>query len=215
MVKYWMHVGFLTVNGQKMSKSLNNFITINDFLKRTPAKFLRFFVAKNLWSSPIDYTESMMVETKTNMAKIEEFLRKIKSQPTKLPQKNNVVDIELKKTIRAFYRKLDDNFNTPKAFAVLFDFIKKTNQDLDSSSISKPQASKIYQFFKEINKIFEVIDFRKINQKIPANIKALAKSRDEHRKNGNWQKSDEIRKSLESKGYIVEDTKDGTVIKVM
>jgi cysteinyl-tRNA synthetase len=54
MVKYWMHVGFLTVNGQKMSKSVGNFITISDFLKRCPPNYFKFFVAKNLWSPPID-----------------------------------------------------------------------------------------------------------------------------------------------------------------
>ena len=66
MVKYWMHVGFLTVNGQKMSKSLGNFITISDFLKRCPANYLRFFVVKNLWRSPVDYSESVLIEVRAS-----------------------------------------------------------------------------------------------------------------------------------------------------
>ncbi|MFH1762261.1 MAG: cysteine--tRNA ligase, partial [bacterium] len=62
MAKYWMHGGFLTVNGQKMGKSLNNFITLPDILSRCPANYLRFFALKSLWRSPVDYSESVMIE---------------------------------------------------------------------------------------------------------------------------------------------------------
>src|SRR3989344_2049780 len=77
MAKYWMHTGFLTIEGQKMSKSLNNFVTISDFLKRYSYQQLRFWIAKNLWHSPIDYSENAMIEVKMSLDKIEEFIRKI------------------------------------------------------------------------------------------------------------------------------------------
>jgi len=77
LVKYWMHIGFLTVNGQKMSKSLGNFIMISDFLKRFTKEQARFLISKNLWSSPLDFSASAMVEVKVALEKIEEFIRKI------------------------------------------------------------------------------------------------------------------------------------------
>ena len=212
LVKYWMHVGFLTVNGQKMSKSLGNFITISDFLKRCPANYLRFFVAKNLWRQPVDYSESVLIEIRATVEKIEEFLRKIKSQKSKI--KNSAQNTKLIKDFKInFYKELDDDFNTPKAFAVMFDFIKKANELLDKNLISQKQASEIYKFFQEINKVFGIINFEKVNRTIPAEIKKIAKAREEYRKNKDWQKSDELRKEIESKGYTIEDTDKGFVIK--
>jgi cysteinyl-tRNA synthetase len=212
MAKYWMHGGFLTVNGQKMSKSLGNFITISDFLKRCPPNYLRFFVVKNLWRSPVDYSESVMIEVKSAVEKIEEFLRKIRSTKSEIRNKNQNSKL-LAKFKTDFYNELADDFNTPKAFAVMFDFIKDANHLLDKKLISKKQAGEIYKFFEDINKIFGIIDFKKVNKTIPAEIKKLVKEREKHRKNQDWQKSDEARKEIEKKGYTVEDTKEGPAIK--
>ena len=211
MAKYWMHVGFLTVNGQKMGKSLGNFITIGDFLKRCPANYMRFFVVKNLWRSPVDYSESMLIEIRATIEKIEEFLRKLKTQKL---QKSSKEMTPLIKSFRSdFYAQLDDDFNTPQAFAVLFDFMKKANQFLDSNSISKKQADGIYKFFQEINAIFGIIDFKKVNQAIPAEVKKLATLREQYRKTQEWQKADEVRREIETKGYTIEDTDKGPVVK--
>ncbi len=211
LVKYWMHVGFLTVSGQKMSKSLGNFITISDLLKRCPANYLRFFVVKNLWRAPIDYSESLMIEVKSAVEKIEEFLRKIKSVKSAKPSKE--VTSEIKKLKENFYKELDDDFNTPRAFAVMFEFINKTNAHLDKDLISKKQAGDIYKFFREIDKIFGIINFEKVNKAIPAEIKKLVKERELHRKNKEWQKADQTRLQIEKQGFTVEDTKDGPAIK--
>lgn len=213
MAKYWMHGGFLTVNGQKMGKSLGNFITISDLLRRCPANYLRYFIVKNLWSSPVDYSESVMIEVKSAVEKIEEFLRKIKS--VKSIKSSKEADAEMKKLEENFYKELDDDFNTPKAFAVMFEFINKANVLLEKDLISKKQSGEIYKFFKEINEIFGIINFKKVNKTIPAEIKKLAKIREQHRKNKEWQKSDELRKEIENKGYAIEDTDKGPVVKSM
>jgi len=215
LVKYWMHVGFLTVGGQKMSKSLGNFITIADFLKRRTANQLRFLISKNLWRSPMDYTESLMIEVTGSVEKIEEFLRKIKSPAfTKATSgKQNSKLIKDFKT--SFYEELDNDFNTPKAFAVMFDFINKVNALLAKNEVSKKQADEIYKFFQEINKIFGIIDFKKVTvkQTIPAEIKKLAKLREKARQEKDWQKSDELRKQIETQGFSVEDTPSGPVVR--
>lgn len=208
LVKYWMHVGILNVNGQKMSKSLGNFILISDFLRRWPANYLRFFIAKNLWRSPIDYTESAMIEVKSAVEKIEEFLRKLKEVKTKSKY------LKLTQKFKTnFYNELADDFNTPKALAVLFDFIKETNKLLEKNYISQKEAKEIYKFFEEINKIFGIVDFKKINKPVPLSIKKLVKERELARKNQDWQRSDEIRLQIEKQGYALEDTKDGPVVK--
>jgi len=214
MAKYWMHGGFLTVQGQKMGKSLGNFIVLQDLLKRCEPNYLRFFVVKNLWHSPVDYSESAMIEVKSAVNKVEEFLRKLKEQGAKSKAKNK--NAKLIKTFKEdFYRELDDDFNTPKAFAVMFDFIKNANTLLDQNLLSKSEASDIYKFFQTINTIFGFINFKKVTAAIPATIKKLAKERENYRKEKNWQKSDELRLQIEKQGYTVEDTPAGPVVKRM
>ncbi|MEK7664240.1 MAG: cysteine--tRNA ligase [Patescibacteria group bacterium] len=212
MAKYWMHTGFLTTDGQKMSKSLNNFLTVNNFLKRYPVELLRFYFAKNLWRSPIDYSESSMVEAKYALEKIEEFIRKIKNQKLKI--KNTNKKFILKKFKDEFYKNLADDFNTPKAFAVIFNLIKEANKLLDKNPLSKKNAKEIYDFFEEINKIFSIIDSKKLKQSsIPEEVKSLLKGRENYRKNKEWDKADEVRKEIEKYRYAIEDTKDGPVLK--
>ncbi len=223
LVKYWMHVGFLTVNGQKMSKSLGNFIIISDFLKRCPANYLRFFVVKNLWSSPVDYSESILIEIRSAVEKIEEFVRKVKSQNAKCKSSRQnakfIKDFKIK-----FYKELENDFNTPKAFGVMFEFINKINALLDPPShkvsdgqsknlISKKEADEIYKLFQDIDKIFGIINFKKVNRVIPGGIKKLVKEREKYRKNKDWQKADQVRLQIEKQGFTVEDTSNGPAIK--
>jgi cysteinyl-tRNA synthetase len=216
MAKYWMHGGFLTVSGQKMGKSLGNFITLSDLLKRCPANYLRFFVVKNLWSSPVDYSESAMIEVKSAVSKVEEFLRRIKTIKVAKTVKTSKETKNLVKNFKEdFYKELDDDFNTPKAFAVMFEFIKTANQLMDQGLISKTDSVEIYKFFQEIDKVFGFINFKKVSATIPASIKKLAQDREKYRAQKEWQKADEARLQIEKQGYTIEDAKDGFIIKAL
>ncbi|MBI2049845.1 MAG: cysteine--tRNA ligase [Candidatus Staskawiczbacteria bacterium] len=213
-VKYWMHTGFLTISGQKMAKSLKNFITINDFLKQYTCQQLRFLILKNLWRSPFDYSSSAMIEVKSALEKIEEFLKKIEKQKLKIKNTNQKSKINTEKFKDNFYKALDDDFNTPKAFAKMFDFIKRVNPSLTKNEVSKTEASKILRFFEEINQIFEIIDFTRIKEpRLPSDIKKLIRHREKYRKEKKWQKADEIRKEIENRGYLVQDSKEGKIVK--
>ncbi len=212
LAKYWMHTGFLTLEGQKMSKSLNNSIGVDDFLKRHPYRHLRFWIAKNLWHSPIDYSEGAIIEVKMSLEKIEEFLRKLKQ--IKSLKSENKLKLKIKSLNKDFYNNLNDDFNTPKAFAVIFEFIKETNKLLDKNIVGKKDASDIYKFFEGINKIFDIIDFKGLKQSnVPSEVKELLKVREKYRKNSEWQKADEIRQEIEKYGYLIEDTKDGAALR--
>jgi cysteinyl-tRNA synthetase len=212
LARYWMHGGFLTVEGQKMGKSLGNFITLPDILNRCPVNYLRFFVAKNLWRSPVDYSESVMVEVKSAVNKVEEFLRKLRAQ--KVKAKNSHTTKNLIKNLKTnFYSELADDFNTPKAFAVLFDFIKEANRLLSEGNVSKAECAEIYKFFEDVNKIFGFIDFKKVNKVIPSKIKKLAQDREKFRQNKEWDKADHVRKEIEKQGYTVEDTSTGPAVR--
>jgi cysteinyl-tRNA synthetase len=145
--------------------------------------------------------------------KIEDFLKKLKNL------ENNDIKNKKDKLVKAlrvgFYKELDNDFNTPKAFAVLFEFIKKVNELINKNQISKKQAGEIYNFFQEINEIFGIINFEKVNKAIPAEIKKLAKQREEYRAKKDWQKADQARLEMEKRGFTVEDTKQGPAIKTI
>lgn len=120
----------------------------------------------------------------------------------------------LKNTKEDFYAALADDFNTPKAFAVLFEFIKEANKLLDEDLLNKRAATEIYKFFAELNNIFDVIDFKKLKtSNVPNEVMELVKARENYRKEQEWQKADEARKEIEKYGFSVDDTKDGTVLK--
>ena len=174
---------------------------------------MRFWIAKNLWRSPLDYSESAMIETRSNLDKIEEFLRKLRSVKSSKAGISGLSKL-FKMTRKNFYKSLDDDFNTPKAFAVLFNFIKKTNTLLKKTTIPKMLSDEIYVFFKEINTIFDIIDFKKNKQpEISRKMSGLLKERDSYRKSGEWKKADEIRKEIEKQGYTIEDTKEGPEVR--
>jgi len=215
LANYWMHTGFLTTGGQKMSKSLTNFILISDFLARYTSHHLRFWVARNLWRSPMDYSESAMIEVRGSIERIEEFLFKIRG--VQAHQKSSLQHQKIiKKATENFYKELADDFNTPKAFAVIFELIKEINPLLDRNELSKKDANTIFAFFKDINTIFDIIDFKKTHKSsIPPAVKQLIQEREKARTEHNWQRADELRKEIERHGFLIEDTAGGPLAKKM
>ncbi|MDO8663550.1 MAG: cysteine--tRNA ligase, partial [Candidatus Wildermuthbacteria bacterium] len=177
LVKYWLHTGFLTVEGQKMSKSLGNFITIQDFLKNQSARLLRFLVIKSHYRSPIDYNEKIISQTKAELEKIDEFLEKLSLQ--KNHDRGNSVLIE------NFKKKsgvaMDDDFNTPRAVAVIFDLINKGNALIAQNKLSAKDAKNILIFLKEIDQFFNFIFWPKIKEAVPQKLLNLVKQRQECR----------------------------------
>jgi len=108
---------------------------------------------------------------------------------------------------------MEDDFNTPKAVAVIFDLVNKGNSLLDQGKISSIGAKNILEFLRKIDKIFNFIFWKKPKEKIPEGILKLVKERERYRREGSWQKADEIRKKIKELGYWVEDTKEGPKIK--
>jgi cysteinyl-tRNA synthetase len=208
LVRYWLHTGFLTVNGRKMAKSFGNFITIRDFLKKYSSRILRFLIIKNHYRSPIDYSEKLIYQTKNELERIDEFIDKLKNTKRKSKLKFKVSEFQ-----KEFDVAMKDDFNTPKAMAVIFDLINKGNTLFDKDQLDVAYAKQILEFLKKIDNIFFFIFWKKSKEKIPQNVLDLIKRREKFRKEGLWQKADEIRKKIVQMGYQIEDTKKGPAIK--
>jgi cysteinyl-tRNA synthetase len=205
-VRYWMHTGFLTVKGVKMSKSLNNFTTIRDFTKKHSPRILRFLILKSHYRSPFDYDEEKITQAKQELKKIDQFIANLKENNTKE---------EITKNYREkITEALNDDFNTPVAIATIFSFITEANL-----KINKLNKKEVETFLKEIDSIFNFIYATKeetllsYEENIPEEIKTLVDEREEAREKKDFKKADEIRKEIEKRGYLVEDTKDGFKIK--
>ncbi|MCX6738335.1 MAG: cysteine--tRNA ligase [Candidatus Parcubacteria bacterium] len=213
-VKYWLHGGLLMINGQKMSKSLGNFITIEQVLEKWDSRVIRMFVASSHYQSKLNWSERNLLQAKKNLEKIEEFIEKLKTQNVKGKTTTNSKQIEslIRKSKKEFEVAMDDNFNTPEALAVLFEMMKSINPLLDKNKIDKKQAKDILEFLKNIDKIFNFI-FPGKKEAIPEQIKELVKKREKSRKDKQWQKADEIRKQIEQLGFNIKDTANGTEVK--
>jgi cysteinyl-tRNA synthetase len=198
------------VNGQKMAKSLGNFITIREFLKKNSPRVLRFFVIKTHYRSPIDYQERTILQAKRELEKIDEFVEKIRNSKFEIRNKSQIL---ISKFQKEFEKAMDDDFNTPRALASIFNLVNKGNSLIAQNKLSPEDAREILKRLSEIDEVFNFIFWKRLEEKIPKEILKLVKEREGFRKTGQWQKADEIRKKIKQMGYWVEDTKKGPKIK--
>lgn len=215
LVKIWMHTGFLLVNGKKMSKSLGNFITIRDFLSKYPKEVLRFLVFSAHYRSPINYSEKLAKQAEKKIQKISEWHEKILKLKNTKKQLSEVVPpkvIILK--IKEFFEYLTDDFNTPKAFSIIFEIIKTTNKLIAKNKLDGKTANEIKKFFLIVDKIFNILP-KKEKVAVPQEIIILAQKREKLRKDKKWAEADQIREKIKKLGYLIEDTPKKPKLKII
>jgi cysteinyl-tRNA synthetase len=203
--KYWIHHGLLTINGQKMSKSLGNFITLDEIWEKYSSDILKFFFLQSHYASPVDFSWEKMDEVGKGYERISIFMSKLKEKNVDISwEKSNVIAQKREE----FQNYMDDDFNTPKALSVIYDIVNECNKIIDDDTAGDI-LSEAMEFIQEAGEIFG-INFIK-EDKISAEEETLLEQRVEARKNKDFQKSDELRDLLKERGVIVEDTKDGQV----
>ncbi len=214
-VKTWLHTGSLTVDGKKMSKSANNFVTIRDFLKYYSPNTLRWLVLAHHYRSPLNYSKGAANQAEQSLASIETFLEKLqlirraKQHARPRTQKNRLnVDQSLRKTQQLFYKAMEDDFNTPKAVAALFALINVFQPHL--WNVSKREAQALEQFIITRLKIFGI---KPVVSAPPAEIRRLADNREKCRVHQQFIQADKLRKKIRSLGYEIEDTPLGPFVK--
>ncbi len=210
-VKYWLHTGFLTINKEKMSKSLKNFTSVDAFLKNTEdgARVLRLMIIKNHYRSPIEFNEKIVEQAKREIRSFDEFIERLKIVEDK-KQKNH---LKIEQFQKAFEQAMDDDFNTPKALGVIFTLIKQANILINKNELSKDDIKNMMTFLGDVDKSFGFI-FRKRKRKyIPLTVEALLKEREQYRQANNFDKADELRAEIKKLGYTVDDTPHGPVVK--
>lgn len=203
LVKYWLHTAFLMVEGRKMSKSLGNFYTIDDVVKKGfDPLALRYLFLGAHYRDTINFTWDSLTAAQNGLTNLRNQIISLKSQDDRTvlseEKQKKVDDYRIR-----FMGALNDDFNTPQALAVLWEMLK--------SNIPSSDKYDLAMTFDEVLGL-EVAQAVKVAQVSPA-IKKLVDKREKLRKVGEWEEADKVRKEIEDKGYEVEDTESGPKIK--
>ncbi|MGC8981435.1 MAG: cysteine--tRNA ligase [Minisyncoccia bacterium] len=192
-VNYFLHSGLLYINGKKMSKSLGNYIELRDFIKKYPARFLRFFILAHHWRSIINIDEKSLNDLWNKYFKINEFLQKIE---IKKDLKKNDKDVKILK--EKIFKALKDDLNSSNVINYILEFIKKKEND---EAIDKKNIKKL---FKDLDKFFLCFyPWKKIDKK----TMMLIKKRERLRKEKKFNEADKIREDLKNKFIYLQDLK--------
>jgi cysteinyl-tRNA synthetase len=218
---YWIHNGFVNINKEKMSKSLNNFFTIRDILKICHPEALRLLFLMTHYRQPLEYSEDKLKEASSALHRIYIFLDEAAHLTGSKKGKNLKQEIGDMKShfIKEFEESMNDDFNTPKAVAAIFEIVRMGNTiiagkpDTESAEHLKEVSSYIFDI---VSKVLGIInhsadEWYKSNLKIPVQeVEALILKRAEARKNKDFALADSVRAELTEKGIEIIDTLDGT-----
>jgi len=208
-VNYWMHVAPLRVDGEKMSKSLNNFFTIRDVLEKYQPEVVRFFLISSHYRSPINYAEDNLIEARTGLDRFYGALRDYADvTPTPLA---TMADSAYYK---AFVEAMNDDFNTRVAMAGMFDLVR----DLNNAKNDPEQAKNLAGQLKALGLVLGVLQENPevflqaagSDQIAAGEVERLVAERIQAKKDKQYARADEIRKELLAAGVVLEDSRDGT-----
>lgn len=217
MVNYWLHTGFLNVDGEKMSKSLGNFITIRDLLKEVSPETFRFFVLSTHYRSPIDFSKDSLHQAGKSLDKIKSYVDDVDEILNSEFEDEDVIEDKidslestsydvLKSTIVSFFNAMDDDFNTPKAIASLFELISESKSQLKDLDINDILAIKGFLVtVNDILGIFFLDDNGNNGDNEEALLDLIADTRKKLRANKQYDLSDDIRAKLTDLGYEISD----------
>ncbi|MEM5784279.1 MAG: cysteine--tRNA ligase [Candidatus Aenigmatarchaeota archaeon] len=212
--RYWMHVKHVLVNGQKMSKSLGNFITVRDALKKYPGILIRFFMLNTHYRKQLDFNEKDILSVKEKLEKIIHVIFDLKRNIEDANEGKNAENLlkifELQK--KKFEDAMNDDFNTSLAINEVLELIKEINKFYEENKrMDKKSAQVLFDFFEKFSKIFfgELYE-KEINKKYEEMkdiVNFLIIQRDNYRKIKDFKNSDAIRENLKKVGILLEDGK--------
>ena len=207
---YWIHHGLLTINSQKMAKSLGNFVTIEDAVNRYSADILKVFYLRAHYSSSIDFSGERMEEAKSAYERIHIFMNRVKlMSKNKVVKKNTGISTQFR---NEFIEAMNDDFNTPRGLAVLFDIINAGNKVLEGNGDNIPELAGFQGLVEEILNVFGIsfkaLGVAAISEK---DIEKMIEVRSGLKRQKRYREADKIRRELEEKGVILEDTKEGAL----
>lgn len=211
--RYFMHVGYLNIDNKKMSKSLGNFFTVRELIKKYDPEILRFFMLSSHYRNPINFSQELLEQAKNSLERIYNALYNIKHLENVLEERELTSEEEeyikeLDRKEEKFIDAMDDDFNTADAVAVLFEIVRDFNIYVKEDS-AKTLASATKEKLLSLGDVLGL--FRKFSESsdLDSKIEELIRQREEARRNKNYALADKIRDQLQEHGIILEDTPSG------
>lgn len=212
--KYWMHNGYITINKEKMSKSLGNFFTVREILERYDGEAIRFFLLSGHYRSPIDFNDGLMDMAKASLGRLENARDNLKFLAG--TQEGNMTEAE-KHALNDFGKfrvkfkdAMDDDLNTADAIAAIFELVTEINKDV-KDGCSKEMAEKSLDILLELTGVLGLLETEK-DESVDDEISKLVEERQQARAEKNFQRADEIRNMLKERGITLKDTPQGVQI---
>lgn len=218
-VKYWMHFGFLNINDEKMSKSLGNFFTARDILKKYSPEAIRMFFAQAHYAGPLNFSEELLASAAKGLEKLNNLRDKINEELKSAKEEGEIPEFDFKKFEDRFTEVMDDDFNTPQGIAVLFDFAKEFNTVIAGrKNLAAGFFGKAKEFLqKTATDVFGILSFENLESGSGLLegelIELLIELRNKAKVEKNYALSDSIRDGLSRLGVILQDSKDKTTYK--
>ena len=214
-VNYWMHVGFINVDGEKMSKSLDNFFTIRDVMDKFHPEVIRYFIVSSHYRSPVNFSDVALKEAKSALSRFYHAFKAYQQQYAEPTTQN--LDQAL---VSRFTAAMSDDFNTSEALAVLFEIIKELNR-----AIKEQQAEQAQLYYSTLRYLVDILglvqhdvdeflksDIGQVELNLTeAQIEDFIQQRQDAKKAKNFSQADQIRQDLLDLGVVLEDTRQGTI----
>ncbi len=204
-VKIWLHTGFLTISGQKMSKSLHNFITVDDFLKKYHPDVLRWLVLNRHYRSPLNYTSVSASQSVNSLLSVKTFFAYLDSNRLTGSVRSSV-SAAAAHFSKFFDESLNSDFATPEAIAAIFSLMREINT---LSSLNKSETRLIK---KTLSSRFSVLGLSLHSSPIPDKIKELISRREVLRTVRDFRRADAVREEISALGFRLDDTPSGPVV---
>ena len=213
---YWLHNGYINVDNQKMSKSLNNFFTVREISEKYGYEAIRYLMLASHYRSPINFSEDIIIQCTTALQRLynfkENLLFALENSKNENSEKYDS-KLKLEEYTLKFIEAMNDDLNTADALGVIFEFVKDVNSNvLASQNYDRITLENIMRVFNEFMDVLGLLyekDSKKSNTD-NSKIEELIKLRENARKEKNWKLADEIRDKLNSLGVVIEDTPQGT-----
>ncbi|HEY9162698.1 MAG TPA: cysteine--tRNA ligase [Desulfomonilia bacterium] len=221
-VRYWVHNGFVTINGEKMSKSLGNFLTIREITKTTHPEILRLMLVSSHYRTPIDYSEEALETSRQTLIRFYEMLERVNlsaesSEESRLPE-------VVQSFMTSFDEAMCDDFNTARAIACIHELTTSVNKTLnEASSLTAMDKTSMAGAIRLINDVLGILEeepaaFLEMMKHsgltdaglTETDIEAFINERNTARKNRDFKRADEIREILKDKGIQLKDSPAGT-----